>query len=44
LGFSGGGRCGQTVIIMELINTWKNYSGLSVFAGVGERYRAGNDL
>jgi len=36
---------GKTVIIMELINNIaKKYSGLSVFAGVGERTREGNDL
>jgi F-type H+/Na+-transporting ATPase subunit beta len=36
---------GKTVIIMELINNIaKAYAGLSVFAGVGERTREGNDL
>jgi F-type H+-transporting ATPase subunit beta len=36
---------GKTVIIMELINNIaKSYAGLSVFAGVGERTREGNDL
>ena len=36
---------GKTVLIMELINNIaKARSGLSVFAGVGERTRAGNDL
>ena len=41
----GGAGVGKTVIIMELINNIaKKYSGLSVFAGVGERTREGNDL
>ncbi len=36
---------GKTVVILELINNIaKAYSGLSVFAGVGERTREGNDL
>jgi len=41
----GGAGVGKTVIIMELINNIaKGYSGTSVFAGVGERTREGNDL
>jgi F-type H+/Na+-transporting ATPase subunit beta len=45
IGLFGGAGVGKTVIIMELINNIaKAYSGLSVFAGVGERTREGNDL
>ena len=45
VGLFGGAGVGKTVIIMELINNIaKAYSGLSVFAGVGERTREGNDL
>jgi F-type H+/Na+-transporting ATPase subunit beta len=45
IGLFGGAGVGKTVIIMELINNIaKKYSGLSVFAGVGERTREGNDL
>jgi F-type H+-transporting ATPase subunit beta len=45
IGLFGGAGVGKTVIIMELINNIaKVYSGLSVFAGVGERTREGNDL
>ncbi len=45
IGLFGGAGVGKTVIIMELINNIaKQYSGLSVFAGVGERTREGNDL
>ncbi len=45
IGLFGGAGVGKTVLIMELINNIaKNYSGLSVFAGVGERTREGNDL
>ena len=41
----GGAGVGKTVLIQELINNIaKAYSGLSVFAGVGERTREGNDL
>ena len=41
----GGAGVGKTVLIMELINNIaKSYTGLSVFAGVGERTREGNDL
>jgi F-type H+-transporting ATPase subunit beta len=41
----GGAGVGKTVLIMELINNIaKVHSGLSVFAGVGERTREGNDL
>ena len=45
IGLFGGAGVGKTVIIMELINNIaKQYSGVSVFAGVGERTREGNDL
>mgnify|MGYP006292690347 CR=1 FL=1 len=45
IGLFGGAGVGKTVIIMELINNIaKKYSGLSVFSGVGERTREGNDL
>ena len=45
IGLFGGAGVGKTVIIMELIdNIAKKYAGLSVFAGVGERTREGNDL
>ncbi|MCH8904400.1 MAG: F0F1 ATP synthase subunit beta [Bacteroidetes bacterium] len=45
VGLFGGAGVGKTVIIMELINNIaKAHSGLSVFAGVGERTREGNDL
>jgi len=45
VGLFGGAGVGKTVIIMELINNIaKAYAGLSVFAGVGERTREGNDL
>ena len=45
IGLFGGAGVGKTVIIMELINNIaKSYSGLSVFGGVGERTREGNDL
>lgn len=45
IGLFGGAGVGKTVIIMELINNIaKSYNGLSVFAGVGERTREGNDL
>lgn len=45
IGLFGGAGVGKTVIIMELINNIaKKYSGISVFAGVGERTREGNDL
>jgi len=45
IGLFGGAGVGKTVIIQELINNVaKRYSGLSVFAGVGERTREGNDL
>jgi F-type H+-transporting ATPase subunit beta len=44
-GLFGGAGVGKTVLIMELINNIaKAYSGMSVFAGVGERTREGNDL
>ncbi|MEI6694911.1 MAG: F0F1 ATP synthase subunit beta [Bacteroidota bacterium] len=45
IGLFGGAGVGKTVIIQELINNIaKRYSGFSVFAGVGERTREGNDL
>ena len=41
----GGAGVGKTVVIMELINNLaKGHGGISVFAGVGERTREGNDL
>ena len=44
-GLFGGAGVGKTVLIMELINTIaKGHKGFSVFAGVGERTREGNDL
>jgi F-type H+-transporting ATPase subunit beta len=44
-GLFGGAGVGKTVIIMELIrNMAKKHGGISVFAGVGERTREGNDL
>lgn len=45
IGLFGGAGVGKTVVIMELINNIaKRYAGMSVFAGVGERTREGNDL
>ena len=45
IGLFGGAGVGKTVIIMELINNIANaHGGYSVFAGVGERTREGNDL
>ena len=45
IGLFGGAGVGKTVLIMELINNIaKAHAGLSVFAGVGERTREGNDL
>lgn len=45
LGLFGGAGVGKTVLIMELINNVaKAHGGYSVFAGVGERTREGNDL
>src|SRR5437867_5763743 len=45
VGLFGGAGVGKTVIIMELINNIaKEHGGYSVFAGVGERTREGNDL
>jgi F-type H+-transporting ATPase subunit beta len=45
IGLFGGAGVGKTVLIQELINNIaKAYDGLSVFAGVGERTREGNDL
>lgn len=44
-GLFGGAGVGKTVLIMELINNVaKAHGGYSVFAGVGERTREGNDL
>ena len=45
VGAFGGAGVGKTVVIMELINNIaKAHGGYSVFAGVGERSREGNDL
>ncbi|MDR0971828.1 MAG: F0F1 ATP synthase subunit beta [Bacteroidales bacterium] len=45
IGLFGGAGVGKTVLIMEMINNIaKKYSGQSVFTGVGERTREGNDL
>ncbi|MBT6688657.1 MAG: F0F1 ATP synthase subunit beta, partial [Flavobacteriaceae bacterium] len=45
IGLFGGAGVGKTVLLMELINNIaKGHGGLSVFAGVGERTREGNDL
>merc|ERR1711967_72545 len=45
IGLFGGAGVGKTVVIMELINNIAtNHGGFSVFAGVGERTREGNDL
>ena len=45
IGLFGGAGVGKTVIIMELIhNVAMEHGGFSVFAGVGERTREGNDL
>ena len=45
IGLFGGAGVGKTILIMELINNIaKEYQGMSVFAGVGERTREGNDL
>jgi F-type H+-transporting ATPase subunit beta len=45
IGLFGGAGVGKTVLIMELINNIaKGYEGMSIFAGVGERTREGNDL
>ena len=43
-GIFGGAGVGKTVIIQELIANIAKRAGLSVFAGVGERSREGNDL
>ncbi len=44
-GMFGGAGVGKTVLIMELIrSTVQNYSGISVFAGIGERSREGHEL
>jgi F-type H+/Na+-transporting ATPase subunit beta len=45
IGLFGGAGVGKTVFLMELINNIaKAHSGVSVFGGVGERTREGNDL
>ncbi len=45
VGLFGGAGVGKTIIIMELVNNIaKQHGGISVFAGVGERTREGNDL
>ena len=45
IGLFGGAGVGKTVLIQELINNIaKEHGGLSVFTGVGERSREGNDL
>ena len=45
IGLFGGAGVGKTVLIMELINNVaKSHGGISVFTGVGERTREGNDL
>ena len=45
IGLFGGAGVGKTVLIMEIINNVaKKYKGVSVFAGVGERTREGNDF
>ena len=45
IGLFGGAGVGKTVLIKELINNIaKKHNGFSVFAGVGERTREGNDL
>ena len=45
IGLFGGAGVGKTVLIMELINNIAmQHGGFSVFAGVGERTREGNDL
>ena len=44
IGLFGGAGVGKTVLIMELINNISNLDGYTVFAGVGERTREGNDL
>ena len=45
IGLFGGAGVGKTVVLMEMINNIaKQHGGLSVFAGVGERTREGNDL
>jgi F-type H+-transporting ATPase subunit beta len=45
MGLFGGAGVGKTVILMEMINNIaRQHGGISVFAGVGERTREGNDL
>ena len=45
IGLFGGAGVGKTVLIQEMIyRVAENFGGVSVFAGVGERTREGNDL
>lgn len=45
MGLFGGAGCGKTVIMMEMVNNIAmQHGGISVFCGVGERTREGNDL
>jgi F-type H+/Na+-transporting ATPase subunit beta len=45
MGLFGGAGCGKTVIMMEMVNNIaQHHGGISVFCGVGERTREGNDL
>ena len=45
MGLFGGAGCGKTVIMMEMVNNIAmHHGGISVFCGVGERTREGNDL
>lgn len=45
MGLFGGAGCGKTVIMMEMVNNIaRHHGGISVFCGVGERTREGNDL
>ncbi|MGB0356638.1 MAG: F0F1 ATP synthase subunit beta [Cytophagales bacterium] len=44
IGLFGGAGVGKTVLIMEMMNNTRKEKGFSVFAGVGERTREGNDL
>ena len=45
MGMFGGAGVGKTVVMMEMIhNIAMHHGGISVFAGVGERTREGNDL
>ena len=45
MGLFGGAGCGKTVVMMEMVNNIAmHHGGISVFCGVGERTREGNDL